>query len=65
MVRSCNFNGFTFRFGWDSPLTVEEEGLGEEVEEEQVEQVEVEQDFFPRYSNAWSQTEWGSKVIRW
>ena len=63
MVRSCNFNGFTFRFGWDSPLTVEEEGLGEEVE--QVEQVEVEQDFFPRYSNAWSQTEWGSKVIRW
>ena len=44
---------------------MEEEGLGEEVEEEQVEQVEVEQDFFPRYSNAWSQTEWGSKVIRW
>ena len=57
MVRSCNFNCLTFRFGWDSPLTVEEEGLGEEVE--------VEQDFFPRYSNAWSQTEWGSKVIRW
>ena len=60
MVRNCNFNGFTFRFGWDSPLTVEEEGLGEEVDVEQ-----VEQDFFPRYSNAWSQTEWGSKVIRW
>ena len=56
MVRSCNFNCLTFRFGWDSPLTVEEEGLGEEVE--------VEQDFFPRYSNPWSQTEWGSKVIR-
>ena len=53
------FNGTTIRFGWDSPLTVEEE------EEEEEGEVEVEQDFFPRYSNPWSQTEWGSKVIRW
>ena len=52
------FNGTTIRFGWDSPLTVEEE-------EEEEGEVEVEQDFFPRYSNPWSQTEWGSKVIRW
>ena len=51
-------NGTTIRFGWDSPLTVEEE-------EEEEGEVEVEQDFFPRYSNPWSQTEWGSKVIRW
>ena len=27
--------------------------------------LKVEQDFYPRYSNQWSQTEWGSKVIRW
>ena len=33
--------------------------------EEEEGEVEVEQDFFPRYSNPWSQTEWGSKVIRW
>ena len=52
------FNGTTSRFGWDSPLTVEEEEGGEV-------EGEVEQDFFPRYSNPWSQTEWGSKVIRW
>ena len=49
------FNGITIRFGWDSPLTVEEQ---------EEDMVEVEQDFFPRYSNPWSQTEWGSKVIR-
>ena len=47
---------FNDRFGWDSPL---------KVTEEEEEEVEVEQDFFPRYSNPWSQTEWGSKVIRW
>ena len=52
----CKFISLTIRFGWDSPLSVEEEEGGE---------VEVEQDFFPRYSNPWSQTEWGSKVIRW
>ena len=50
------FNGTTIRFGWDSSLTVEEK---------EGEEVEVEQDFFPRYSNSWSQTEWGSKLIRW
>ena len=50
------FKGTTSRFGWDSPLTVEED---------EGDEVEVEQDFFPRYSNPWSQTEWGSKVIRW
>ena len=50
------FNGTTIRFGWISPLIVEEE---------EGEEVEVEQDFFPRYSNPWSQTEWGSKVIRY
>ena len=49
------FNGTTIRFGWNSPLIVEEE---------EGKEVEVEQDFFPRYSNPWSQTEWGSKVIR-
>merc|ERR1719400_774931 len=51
---SWKFNGTTIRFGWDSPLTVEEEHGVE---------MEVEQDFYPRYSNQWSQTEWGSKVI--
>jgi len=45
----------TFTFGWTSPLTVQELCYAPQ---------EIENDFFPRYDNEWSQTEWGSSLIR-